>query len=206
MGVRAAVEASATVVLVEGESDRFAVEAAATKLGADLVAASATIVSMNGVTNLHRHLAELLREPTPPQVVGLFDLGEAEYVRRAVLRAGLGAAGGDLASIGFFACDPDLEGELIRAVGSERVEALLAEHGELSRFRSFQQQPAQRVRAIEAQLRRFMGTHSGRKARFAPILVGALEASRIPPSLVSLIAAALDPESLPGEYRAVPES
>ena len=185
---------------------RPAVEASATKLGADLVAASATIVSMNGVTNLHRHLAELLRGPTPPRVVGLFDLGEAEYVRRTVMRTGLGAPGGDLAAIGFFACDPDLEGDLIRAVGNERVLELLAEHGELSRFRSFQQQPAQRERSMEAQLRRFMGTHSGRKARFAPILVGVLAASRIPPSLVSLIATVLDPARLSREYRTQPES
>lgn len=185
--------ASATLVLVEGESDRLAVEAVAARVGADLVAASAAVVSMNGVTNLHHHLAALARERARPRVVGLFDLGEVEYVRRAVMRAGLWRDGADLASLGFFACDPDLEGELIRALGCERVEGLLAEHGELARFRSFQQQPAQRARALDAQLRRFMGTHSGRKARFAPILVGALEDSRIPAALSSLIAAAVEP-------------
>jgi hypothetical protein len=71
------------------------------------------------------------------------------------------------------------------------VEELLAEHGELARFRAFQQQPAQRERATDAQLRRFMGTHSGRKARFAPILVAAVEESRIPSALSSLVAAAV---------------
>ncbi|GAA4373979.1 TOPRIM nucleotidyl transferase/hydrolase domain-containing protein [Agromyces bauzanensis] len=192
-------EASATLVLVEGESDRLAVEVVAVRVGVDLIAASATILPMNGVTNLHHHLAALARRPVRPRVVGLFDLGEAAYVRRAVMRAGLWPEHADLAAVGFFACDPDLEGELIRALGVERVEELLAEHGELARFRSFQQQPAQRAKEVDVQLRRFMGTHSGRKARFAPILVAALEDSRIPAALSSLLASAVDRSSLPGE-------
>lgn len=206
MHARSSAEASATVVLVEGESDRFAVEALAGRLAVDLESAGAAIVSMNGVTNLHHHLAALAREPRPRRVVGLFDLGEIAYVRYTLLEAGLGHEGADPASVGFFACDPDLEGELIRALGSERVEELLAEHGELARFRVFQHQPAQRAKAVDAQLRRFMGTHSGRKARFAPILVGALEDSRIPAALSSLIAAAVDSSSFPREYWASAES
>lgn len=185
-------EASVTVVLVEGESDRLAVEAVAARLGHDLAAAGAVVVSMHGVTNLHHHLAVLAHEPVPRRIVGLFDVGEAAYVRGAVAEAGLGAADADVTSIGFFACDPDLEGELIGALGSARVEELLAEHGELGRFRTFQHQPYQRARPVETQLRRFMGTHSGRKARFAPVFVEALEESRIPPSLSSLVAAAVE--------------
>jgi hypothetical protein len=193
MSTGVSLEASATVVLVEGESDRLAVEALAGRLELDLLAAGAAIVSMGGVTNLHHHLAALARDPVRRRVIGLFDVGEIAYVRRAVAGAGLGRADAELASLGFFACDPDLEGELIRALGSERMEELLAEHGELARFRSFQQQPAQRAKAVDAQLRRFMGTHSGRKARFAPIMVGALEESRIPLALTSLLAAAGGP-------------
>jgi len=183
-------EASVTVVLVEGQSDRFAVETLAERLDLDLAAAGATVVSMGGVTNLHHHLAALGRDPVRRRVVGLFDVGEIAYVRRTLEAAGLGRADSDLASLGFFACDPDLEGELIRALGSARVEELLAENGELTRFRSFQHQPAQRAKTVDAQLRRFMGTHSGRKARFAPIMVQALEESRIPAALASLLAAA----------------
>ncbi len=194
-------EASVTVVLVEGESDRFAVEALAARRAVDLVAARAAVVSMGGVTNLHHHLAALARDPVPRRVVGLFDVGEIAYVRGAVEEAGLGVAGADLESVGFFACVPDLEGELIRALGSARVEELLAEHGELARFRGFQQQPAQRAKTIDAQLRRFMGTHAGRKARFAPIMVEALEEPRIPAALSSLLAAAA---ALPASQVAAP--
>ena len=189
MSAGMSLEAFATVVLVEGESDRLAVEALARRLEFDLVAAGAAVVSMGGVTNLHHHLAALARHPERRRVVGLFDVGEIAYVRRAVAGAGLGRADAELASLGFFACDPDLEGELIRALGSTRMEELLAEHGELARFRSFQQQPAQRAKAVDAQLRRFMGTHRGRKARFAPIMVRELEESRIPVALAALVAA-----------------
>ena len=185
--------ASGTIVLVEGESDLLAVEALADRLDLDLVAAGTAVVSMGGVTNLHHHLAALAREPVRRRVVGLFDVGEIAYVRRTVEAAGLGHADSELEALGFFACDPDLEGELIRALGVDRVEELLAEHGELARFRGFQQQPAQRAKATDAQLRRFMGTQAGRKARFAPILVQALEEPRIPPALSSLLAAAVGP-------------
>ena len=191
------------MVFVEGESDRLAVEALADRLGADLARARAAVVSMDGVTNLRRHLAELA-SPRPERslrVLGLFDRPELAYVRDVVADAGLladpasagdGEASAELAAIGFFACDPDLEGELIRAAGPARVQALLAEHGELGRFRTFQHQPEQRVRSVEAQLRRFMGTHSGRKAKFAPILVHAVDEPRIPIPLSALIAAAVE--------------
>ncbi|MCD2441042.1 ATP-dependent endonuclease [Agromyces sp. SYSU K20354] len=184
--------AVATVILVEGESDRLAVETLAARLGVDLAAGRASVVSMGGVNNLRSHLAALALEPVRPRAVGLFDLPEAAHVRRAVEEAGLGPADGDLESLGFFACDPDLEGELIRALGSARVEELLAQHGELARFRGFQQQPAWRAESTEAQLRRFMGTHAGRKARFAPIFVDSLESRRIPAPMASLLAAAVD--------------
>ena len=186
--------ASTTVVLVEGESDRLAVEALAARWRLDLPASRVAVVPMAGVTNLRAHLLALRRDPAPRRIVGLFDAPEAAHVRRALVAAGVDDGGAaDLASLGFFACDPDLEGELIAALGTARVEALLAEHGELARFRTLQQQPFQRSRPVDAQLRRFMGTHSGRKARFAPILVAALDESRIPRALSSVLRAAIAP-------------
>ena len=184
--------ASETIVLVEGESDRLAVAALAARLGVDLASRRVRLVAMDGITNLRHHLAVLAADPAGPaarRVLGLFDHAEIEEVRRFVAGAAPGWSAADLETLGFFACDPDLEGELIRALGGGRVEELLAEHGELARFRTFQRQPAQRVRPLEAQLRRFMGTHSGRKARFAPILVDSLDASRVPAGLGGLMGA-----------------
>src|SRR5829696_5879933 len=98
--------ASATVVLVEGESDRLALGALAERLGVDLGAADATVVPMDGVSNLRHHLAALERISPRPRVLGLFDRGEAAHVRRVLEDAGLAHAGADLEELGFFACDP----------------------------------------------------------------------------------------------------
>ncbi|MFB9308172.1 hypothetical protein BJY17_002362 [Agromyces hippuratus] len=192
-------EASVTVVLVEGDSDRLAVEALAARLGHDLAEAGVRVVSMHGVTNLHRHLGEIAGLRSRPRVVGLFDAAEIGYVRRAVDDAGLGSATtlDELAGLGFFACDPDLEGELIRALGIDRMQQLLAEHGEIARFRGFQHQPAQRGRATDAQLRRFLGTHAGRKAQFAPLMIDALDPARIPAAMRALVETAVERESAP---------
>ena len=84
---------------------------------------------------------------------------------------------------GFYACDADLEDELIRAVGTAAVERVLGAEGELASFRRFQDQPAQRGRELHAQLRRFLGTRAGRKVRYGSLLVDALELYRVPPGL-----------------------
>jgi hypothetical protein len=186
-------EASVTVMLVEGHSDRLAVEALAARLGHDLAAAGVTIVSMDGVTNLHRHLGRIAALAQRQRVIGLFDAPELAHVQRAVEELGLGPGGTreELVAVGFFACEPDLEGELIRALGIARMEDLLAEHGELARFRRFQRQPEWRERPTDAQLRRFLGTHSGRKARFAPIMIEALDDTGIPMELRALLEVAM---------------
>jgi len=83
-------------------------------------------------------------------------------------------------TLGFYVCVSDLEDELIRALGADTIERILEARGDLGSFRTFQRQPAQRGRSTEAHLRRFMGTHRGRKIEYAALLVGALDLDRIP--------------------------
>jgi hypothetical protein len=90
--------------------------------------------------------------------------------------------------LGFFVCVLDLEDELIRSLGSDTVEQVVEAQGELASLRIFQQQPAQRGRSPEAQLRRFMGTRSGRKIHYARMLVEALDLVRVPRPLDRLLA------------------
>jgi len=118
-------------------------------------------------------------------IAGLCDAGEEADFRLALARAGLGA---DLERAGFHVCDADLEDELIRCLGAERVVRIVEAQGELGRLRTFQNQPAQRTRSVEAQLRRFMGTRGGRKIQYAPLLVGALDLARVPPPLDGVLA------------------
>ena len=166
------------VVLVEGVSDQRALEALAERRGRDLEAESVAIVPIGGAQAIGRFLGEL----TGVRVAGLCDAGEEGDFRRALERAGLGSnlTRSGMERLGFFVCDADLEDELIRALGAERVVQVIEAEGELGPFRTFQKQPAWRGQPIEHQLRRFIGTHSGRKIRSGELLVRALDLARVP--------------------------
>ena len=85
-------------------------------------------------------------------------------------------------------CTPDLEGELIRALGLERVQQIIDSEGELTSFRRLQRQPALRRRALEAQLGRFLAGRAGNKERYARLLVEALDLERVPAALDAVLA------------------
>jgi hypothetical protein len=181
--------ASATsdaVVVVEGKSDRAALERLAQRRGRDLAAEGVAVVPLGGAHALGR----FLRTFGEARLAGLCDAGEERDVARALERAGLGAnlTRRDMETLGFYFCDPDLEDELIRSLGPERVEEIIAMQGELHAFRVMQQQPAQRQRTLQQQLRRFMGTRSGRKLRYAPLLVDALDLANVPRPLDAVLA------------------
>jgi hypothetical protein len=202
------------VVLVEGRSDRAAVEALAARRGRDLRAERIFTVPMGGATNLGHFLDLLGPRGRAVRLAGLCDAAEAPGFRRSLERAGLAApavapavapadpppavaaagqppalaAGGPLERLGFFVCVADLEDELIRSLGPARVEQVVAAQGELGPLRTFRQQPAQRERPLEQQLRRFMGTRSGRKIQYARALAEALDPARIPEPLDRLLA------------------
>jgi hypothetical protein len=179
-----------TVVLVEGVSDRLAVEALAQRRGRDLDAEGVTVVSMGGAQAIRSYVARFGPQGLDFRLAGLYDAGEERHVQRALERAGLGPSSSkaDLEALGFFACVADLEDELIRSLGWAAVEDVLAAHGDLEPFRTFQKQPAWRGRTTEEQLRRFFGTHSGRKIQSAALLVDALDLTRVPRPLDRLLA------------------
>jgi hypothetical protein len=157
------------VLLVEGTSDRVAVEALARRRGRDLGAEGVAIVPMGGYGNLRRVLEDYREVP----LAGLYDAGEERHFLRA-----LGCRDRDeLERAGFFACTRDLEDELTRAVGPAGMERVLAEQGELRAFRTYQKQPAHRGEPLEEQLHGFMWN---RKQKYAELLVDALELDRMP--------------------------
>ena len=94
----------------------------------------------------------------------------------------------DLERLGFYVCVDDLEDELIRAVGTAGVEALFDAQGDLGSFRSLQSQPAWRGREPEQQMRRFLGSGSRRKLRYAQLLVEtAVDRDTLPRPLDALL-------------------
>jgi hypothetical protein len=181
--------AARTVVLVEGVSDLVAVTTLARVRGRDLGAAGVDVVAMGGATNVLHYLRHYGPEGAGARIAGLCDLGEARYFRRALDRTGIAVDpdAQDMERLGFFVCARDLEDELIRGLGAVTVERVVEEQGELASFRRFQKQPAQREKPVDQQLRRFLGTHSGRKAQYARALVEALDADTTPPPLDGLL-------------------
>jgi hypothetical protein len=150
-------------------------------------------VPMGGATNLGHFLDLLGPGGLGVRLAGLCDAAEAPGFRRGLQRAGLArpdpAAGGVPGeAAGFFVCVADLEDELIRSLGPARVEQVVEAQGELGALRTFSKQPAQRERTREQQLRRFMGTRSGRKIQYARALAEALDPGRVPGPLDRLLA------------------
>jgi hypothetical protein len=181
---------SRAVVLVEGTSDQLALERLAERRGRKLAAEAISIVPIGGATSIGRFLDVLGPRGLDVELAGLCDAGEEGYVQRSLERAGLGSSldRTKIEALGFFVCVADLEEELIRSLGAPAVVDVLEEHGELGSFRTFQKQPAQRQRSLEAQLRRFMGTRAGRKSRYAALLVDALDLSQMPRPLDGVLA------------------
>jgi hypothetical protein len=182
----------ATVVLVEGISDQSAVEALAVRRNRDLAGEGICVVPIGGAMAVGRFLRIVDVPGLDVTVRGLCDEAEEGYFRRGLEQAGLGIdlTRSAMEALGFYVCVADLEDELIRALGAAGVERVLATEEDLARFRVFQNQPAQRGRPVERQLRRFMGTISGRKARYARALVLALDPNRVPRPLDRLLAGA----------------
>lgn len=180
-----------TVVLVEGVSDQLAVQALAARWNRNLTEEGVAVLPMQGATNIGHFLQRYGPNGLDLRLAGLCDAAEMRFFQRGFQRAGLGpvATLGELENRRFYVCDADLEDELIRALGVDGVERLLAEQGDLSAFRTFQQQPAQRGKSDLARLRRFMGTRGGRKIQYAPLLVDALDLQRTPSPLARLLSA-----------------
>ena len=158
------------VVLVEGITDRIALEAVAAKLGRDLAASGVEIVPIGGAQAIRRAASQHDGE----RVVGLCDVREEHWFRRV-----LGAA--------TYVCVEDLEDELIRALGPAGVEEVIAAEGQLETFRNFQNQVAWRGRPLDRQLHRWLRAANRRNKRYPPLLIAALEPARIPLPLAGVL-------------------
>ncbi|MDT0322323.1 TOPRIM nucleotidyl transferase/hydrolase domain-containing protein [Streptomyces sp. DSM 44918] len=169
------------VVLLEGPSDRAAVDALAARRGRDLAAEGVCVLSMGGAMSVGRFTSLLGPPGLGLRLTGLCDEAEHGFYTRGWERAGVPPRG-------IFVCAADLEDELIRALGVSRVRELVGAEGDLRALETFLRQPAQRGRTPQQQLRRFLGTKKGRKIRYGHVLVQALDPDRVPPPLAGLLA------------------
>ncbi|MFF1876407.1 TOPRIM nucleotidyl transferase/hydrolase domain-containing protein [Leifsonia sp. NPDC058230] len=169
-----------TAVLVEGDSDRAALQALAESNGRDLGDERVAVLPMGGAMSIRRYVEALGSRGLDLELHGLCDQGEVRFFERAGMRASA-----------FEICDPDLEGELIRALGLDAAEQVLDEQGDLRLFRTFQRQPAQRERPAEQQLHRFLGTTSGRKEQYGRELALRAAADAVAPAPLRRLLAAV---------------
>ena len=191
MGANAAGESTLRgVVLVEGISDQRAVEALARRRGRDLAAEEVAIVPIGGAQAISRFLERFGPHGLDVRLAGLCDAAEESQFRRGLELAGLGSniTRAEMERLGFYVCEADLEEELIGALGAAAVLEVVEARGDLGPFRTLQKQPAWAGRAVEEQLRRFMGSGGRRKIRYATYLVEALDLARVPRPLDGVLA------------------
>ena len=175
----------AVVVLVEGESDLAAMQVLLRRRG---LAPGVVLRDMGGVTNVRTHLREVLADDATQRVVGLCDAREWRYVVRALVAHGAPVTTvEEMAAFGFHACDPDLEGELIAALGPERARAVLSGVDLGPAFEMFGRQQAWRDRPLAEQLHRFAGTVSGRKTLVARAMAEAVADEGLPAPMRRLL-------------------
>jgi hypothetical protein len=186
---RVAADEDRTIVLVEGLTDLAAIHALAKRRGRDLDEEGITTVAIGGATRIWRFLDVLGPRGRNAKIAGLFDIGEERHFRRAFEQTGFRAdlSQSDMETLGFYVCDADLEDELIRSLGADAVLHVATAQGDLGRFRAFQRQPEWREQNHAAQLRRWLGTGSGRKIFYANLLVNALDLNRVPAPLDGLL-------------------
>ncbi|MBV7651730.1 TOPRIM nucleotidyl transferase/hydrolase domain-containing protein [Streptomyces albidoflavus] len=170
-----------TAVLLEGLSDLAAVETLAARQGRDLAAEGVCVVQMAGAMNVGRYALTLGPPGLGLRLTGLCDIRERPFYER-----GFGRAGAPADAV--FACSDDLEDELVRALGTARVEELVHAEGDDRAWQTFLRQPAQLGRPRPQQLRRFLGTKKGRKIRYGHLLVEALGPGQVPAPLTDLFA------------------
>jgi hypothetical protein len=178
------------VVLVEGISDQFALEALAQRRGRDLDAEGISVLPIGGAQAIERFLTLFGPQGLDVRLAGLCDAAEEDNFRRGLERAGFGShlTRVDMEALGFYVCVADLEDELIRALGAAAVERVVDAQGDLGSFRTLQKQPAWQGRTTEDQLRRFMGSGGRRKIRYARLLVDALDLRQVPRPLDLVLA------------------
>ena len=182
-------------MLVEGASDRVAVEALAQRRGRNLAVEGISVVAIGGAQAIGRFLERFGPRGLDLRLAGLCDAAEEADFARALERAGLGSdlTRDELERLGFYVCIVDLEDELIRALGVDAVEEIVDAQGELGAFRTLQKQAAWRGRPKQEQLRRFLGSRGGRKILYSRLLVDALDLDRVPRPLDGVLASTVQP-------------
>src|SRR3954463_1483638 len=99
--------ADSAIVLVEGVSDKVALETLARRRSRDLVAEGVSVVAVGGAQAFGRSLGSYGPPAASIRLAGLCDAAEEGQLRRALERAGFGSNLGraDMERLGFYVCE-----------------------------------------------------------------------------------------------------
>lgn len=179
---------ASAAILVEGESDKYALEALALRKNKNFDADGISIVVMKGAGGIKTFLALLGPNGLRVQLAGLCDAGDEPQWAEALKAHGFAKTLDRpvMASLGFFVCDKDLEDVLITAVGEHETLHVIDGQGESAQFAVFSQQPAHIGKSRHEQLHDFLHSR-GRNITYAPLLVDRLDLKNLPASLEGVI-------------------
>jgi energy-coupling factor transporter ATP-binding protein EcfA2 len=171
------------VILVEGFSDFLALQRLAALAGRNLDGEAVALIALEG-ESLFKHYLDLFGPGgLELDLRGLCDLdAESSWISRLAATGYPVSDRGSLTTNGFFVCDPDLEAELVDALGAVQVEQVLDEDGAHASFEAFAAENA--GVAVEELQRRFIKKD---KIRWAPLLATRLTAQSIPNPIAELL-------------------
>lgn len=173
---------------MEGQSDKYALEAVAAKKKRNLDADGVSIVAMRGAGGIATFLTLLGPNGLKLKLAGLCDANEQPKWARALESNGMGSKldRAAMVAIGFEVCDGDLEEVLIAAVGEKATLAIIDAQGDTAEFGSFAQQPTQKTKTVLQQLHDFLHGR-GRNITYAPLMVDAIDPAKLPAALENVI-------------------
>lgn len=186
------VETCERVIIVEGISDQIAVETLGLRQGRDLDAEGVVVLPVGGAQAALPYLREYGPRGQQLGLAGLCDEDAAETMRRGLRLAGVGepTTTAEMAALGFHVCTRDLEDELIRALGTDKVEAAIEAQGDLASVQAFLKQPDWKGRNRASQLHRFFRSQGRRNKRYARVLLETVEPDHAPWPLRAVLAGA----------------
>ena len=178
------------VVLVEGNSDRVALHTLAERRGRDLAAEGVEVVAMGGITNTRAFASRYGPHGLGVPLAGLYDAAEEAKLRHGLAAAGLAPPSSLTGRRGWASTSVRRTWRTSSSArsASRPSRPSSRRRARHSSLRLLAGMPAQRDWTREAVLRRFLGVGSGRKARYAALLVDALEPGQVPEPLAAVLA------------------
>lgn len=175
-------------ILVEGLSDKYAIEALAARKNRNFDAEGVSIVTMEGASGIATFLALLGPRGLRVSLAGMCDASDEANWATALSDLGFGAGlnRAAMAALGYFVCDEDLEDELANAFGDNETVALIESQGDKPAFEKFVAQPAHAAKPLHDQLCEFLHKR-GRQIRYAPLLVDAIDTAKMPAPLEGVV-------------------